>query len=78
MDMSIVDYESNDNTCVNDSDDFDDEFNIYEKIQMLLFLNQYNREISFYNKETDCSTNISLDNKKTKPIPIPNKKKYHP
>lgn len=62
MNMSIVDYESKDNTCdisknESESDDEFPDLNIYEKIQLLLFLNQ--NKIS------------------SKPRPIPYIKEYH-
>ena len=71
INTSIVDYESKDNTCEISNNDFEDElseFNIYEKIQILLFLNQY---------DTYITPTIPYDNKLTNSIPIPKKKQCH-
>lgn len=72
--MGIVDYEFEDNTSEKSLIDYVDEFpelNIYEKIQIILFLNKYIRDIS---PEIYSYPVLSLDDNRTKPIPIPKKK----
>ena len=78
MNMGIVDYESEDNTCEisenqSESDDEFPELNIYEKIQMLLFENQFINN-TYYLSDINNYPDILLNNKKTKAIPIPKKK----
>ena len=66
MGMSIVDYEQKDNTC--DYDKYP-ELNIYEKIQIILYENQFIQE----SPRCVAYSNFSNDNK-IKSIPIPKKK----
>jgi len=67
--IGIVD-ESEDNTC--EIIDEESELNIYEKIQIILFENQFITP----NNTSPCKHTYSniIDNKRTKPIAIPRKK----
>jgi len=66
---SIVDYERKDSTCdINDYDKYP-ELNIYEKIQIILYENQFIQE----SPRCVAYSNFSNDNK-IKSIPIPKKK----
>ncbi len=47
------------------------EYNIYEKIQILIYLSQY----SYISPNINQNKDIMSDNKKTKSIPIPKKRR---
>ena len=69
MGMSIVDYEQKDNTCDINFYDKYPELNIYEKIQIILYENQFIQD----SPRCVAYSNFSNDNK-IKSIPIPKKK----
>ena len=79
VNMSIVDSDSN-NTCENSDSDSElynsidnkyPEYNIYEKIQILIYLSQYSYILPNINQNKD----IMPDNNKIKSIPIPKKRR---